>query len=480
MRYRFSIIIPVYNAEKYLCEAVNSIIKQNYDMNKVQVILINDGSIDNSYSICRKLSQQYSNIVFLNQDNQGVSAARNNGIRHAEGQYLLFLDADDLLKSNVLSSLSAFWDRHENEVDLVAYPLKYMVSRQKFLIRHFRYSRDYTKGTGVYDLREYPDVIQTTVNYCVKNRREKTLLFNEDMKFSEDEEYATRTVMQKGKIGYCAECIYVYRRHDISAIGTYSVSQEVFDKFIKYYRTFFENYGALPYIQNLFLNSLRWRLTDNRLWPKEDEKHEENIQQLKNLLENIDTERIRDYKDMNLFHQLYLCQLKNGTIHYAFEDTFKVYVNDQLFAEEKEIVCWIQKLERRDKKMLVEGIFLTPFFEIVHPEFSIQNGKEKQDVTIYPVDYSYRSDIKMNQFYGFKAEIPAFGRWIKFHVGVNGERFDVRLVMDEKMSNCIFHSGQCAVVRGDKLKSLRKTKVMRLFLFGLNGLHLIYRRFFVK
>ena len=89
-----SIIIPVYNGEKYLEEAVNSVINQ--PCKNVEVILINDGSSDNSGLICQQLEAKHSNIKYWEKGNTGIGATRNFGIKKAKGKYLAFLDQDDM------------------------------------------------------------------------------------------------------------------------------------------------------------------------------------------------------------------------------------------------------------------------------------------------------------------------------------------------------------------------------------------------
>lgn len=89
----FSIIIPIYNMEKYLEECINSIVCQQND--DCEIVLVDDGSKDTSFQIAKRLSEQYANIRCFKKENGGVASARNYGIEKAEGKYLIFLDADD-------------------------------------------------------------------------------------------------------------------------------------------------------------------------------------------------------------------------------------------------------------------------------------------------------------------------------------------------------------------------------------------------
>lgn len=98
-----SVIVPVYNAEAYLGECVESLMRQT--LNDIEILLINDGSIDNSAVICEKYSALDNRIRFFNQPNAGVSVARNKGLQEAKGEYVCFVDADDVVASNFLQTL---------------------------------------------------------------------------------------------------------------------------------------------------------------------------------------------------------------------------------------------------------------------------------------------------------------------------------------------------------------------------------------
>ena len=110
-----SIIVPVYNAENYLKECIESIVNQTYY--NLEIILINDGSIDGSLQLCSKYAQIYSNIIIIDSDNGGVSNARNKGIKAAKGQYIVFVDADDRLELNAVEKLLSCVEKEK--VDLV-------------------------------------------------------------------------------------------------------------------------------------------------------------------------------------------------------------------------------------------------------------------------------------------------------------------------------------------------------------------------
>ena len=104
MQPKISIIIPVYNTEKYLHECLNSVVSQT--IKDIEIICIDDGSTDNSYQILQEYAEKDSRFVILQQENKGAGAARNKGIEIAKGEFLVFLDSDDYyLDTDVLESL---------------------------------------------------------------------------------------------------------------------------------------------------------------------------------------------------------------------------------------------------------------------------------------------------------------------------------------------------------------------------------------
>jgi glycosyltransferase involved in cell wall biosynthesis len=117
-----SIVIPVYNVEKYIDRCLSSIYCQDFSIDKFEVIVVNDGTPDNSIAIVNKYIEKYSNIKLINQVNQGLSVARNSGMAQAKGDYIWFIDSDDWITKDSLSYLFPYLDKNH---DLLATNLIY-------------------------------------------------------------------------------------------------------------------------------------------------------------------------------------------------------------------------------------------------------------------------------------------------------------------------------------------------------------------
>lgn len=139
-----SIIIPVYNMEKSLSDSVNSILRQDYE--NIEVILVDDGSKDGSYDVCRTLASKDDRVRCIHTENRGSGPARNTGIEASSGRYLYFPDADDYLEPNAISVLAAAMDN--GKYDLVVFGYKCLTSNGD-LVSEKKYEEYETTGENV-------------------------------------------------------------------------------------------------------------------------------------------------------------------------------------------------------------------------------------------------------------------------------------------------------------------------------------------
>lgn len=137
---KLSVIIPVYNVEQYLPECLESVLNQDLDENLYEVIIIDDGSPDNSREIAEAYQDRYSNIKIIIRQNGGISKARNAGIRAATGEYIVMLDSDDFYSKKFFKEIFNLIDKH-NHPDIVLFDFNYFYMHDNI---HERVNRPYT------------------------------------------------------------------------------------------------------------------------------------------------------------------------------------------------------------------------------------------------------------------------------------------------------------------------------------------------
>ncbi|MBO5398561.1 MAG: glycosyltransferase [Clostridia bacterium] len=208
---RISIIIPVYNAEETLERCLNSVILQK-DVS-TEIICINDGSKDNSLKILKEYETKYDNIVVINQDNKGVSEARNAGLEIAKGDYIMFVDADDYLLENSLSTI----DLSEN-LDLYKFGFAFLDNK---VYSETKYE---DKKICLND-NNFGEVFANILNNVDENmvwgqlfKREllDNVRFNKKYFFGEDILFNAYVLTNVKTIRYISSIIYYYERRDNS------------------------------------------------------------------------------------------------------------------------------------------------------------------------------------------------------------------------------------------------------------------------
>ena len=209
--YLVSCIIPIFNTEKYLTEAIDSVVTQtiNFSQN-IQLILVNDGSSDESESICKEYEKKYPfNVMYIAQQNLGVSAARNTGLNHAIGEYIAFLDSDDKYDTQFFELGVNYLNKNAREIDLVAFPIKYFGTRDILPepMLNFRFN-----NTKIVDVTKAYNYVQfSACSVIIKKDSIEDIRFNVDLSYLEDAEFVHRVILGRQKYGLIKEAAYLYR-----------------------------------------------------------------------------------------------------------------------------------------------------------------------------------------------------------------------------------------------------------------------------
>ncbi len=212
---KFSFIIPVYNCAGYLTECVNSILAVG--MNYYEIILVNDGSKDNSAQVCKRLLETNDSIKYLYQENRGVSAARNRGISIATGDYVIFLDADDTIDSSLMKKALHMVEENDG-IDLAIYGLSFDYYYHKNCYRKDKcyYTQDgyIDDWVNIIDKLYEANILSPVWNKVFRKDIliNNHLLFNTEMFLYEDLEFSIRYLAYCNVIYNIPECIYHYRQ----------------------------------------------------------------------------------------------------------------------------------------------------------------------------------------------------------------------------------------------------------------------------
>lgn len=221
---QLSIIMPAYNAGKYIRKGLQSIYNQKINHNEFEVIIVNDGSTDNTLQVANEFANKYANLKVINQENQGLSCARNAGLKGASGKWVWFIDADDWIEDRFLEDINTFLESRQEQVLM-------------FKIRECR------ENDGAI-LRERKSYNESAITECsgpqmILNEVEKGISVNLAMHFiiqrdylektnihfvpgllHEDIEFAHRILIFADRVAYVPRVSYVYLLRTTGSITT--------------------------------------------------------------------------------------------------------------------------------------------------------------------------------------------------------------------------------------------------------------------
>ena len=262
-----SVIMPVYNCEKTLCEAVGSVICQSIGFDRIQLILIDDGSADGSGEICDEYAAAYpGNIEVIHKPNQGVSSARNAGIDRVRGTYVNFMDADDRWDRQAFRHMLGFLEKTGAGADAAAARERFSGTRTVYHALDYRFDAG-TRMVRIDDPKELYSVQRTVNSAFIRTGAIGDLRFDETLRFGADAVFINRIILQKRAYGLVREGIYLYGKR--AGAGPVSAAQyrssECFLDTIRTYHEALEEYSrkqygtVLPYIQSVVASDMGWR-----------------------------------------------------------------------------------------------------------------------------------------------------------------------------------------------------------------------------
>lgn len=394
--YRISVIVPVYNEERYLRDCLDSLLRQTIDQRDLEVLMVDDGSTDSSASICKEYADSHSNFFYYYKDNGGLSSTRNYGIKHAHGKYISYLDSDDQYSEETLKNVCDFFDAHYDEIDEVTFPIVRYKEGTTFK-PHYRYR--YLTKTGVYDLNEFPFACQTNICICVKNLEEDNVLFDTTPNFRhEDLAYNNEILGEKLKIGFVKEAEYKYNRNNVtSIINTYMYPYYIFETTIGYFEKLFSKYERVPrYFQALLISDFTWKLRDDKLFPfhYEPEQFAEALNRIKNLLAKCDVYVITHFPELETFHIHYWLKMKPNVFPVVLSQRKLHTINAEgrrLYRKEKmEII--MHKVRVKNGRLRMLAFVKSPVYNYIEEPANVwvvENGKNRKKLEVFPSVHGY-------------------------------------------------------------------------------------------
>ena len=257
----YSVIIPCYNVAQYLSRTLDSILCQ--DKNNYEIILVNDGSQDDTLNIIIEYAAKYDCIKYINQSNQGVSIARNAGIKVAKGTYLAFIDADDTINHNYFETLN-----------------EYVVNNPDIIFFGFKHYHDEHNATKVYVKPNSSKILFNILTYRTKCNlwngiyrtsliQNNNILFDENTYYNEDREFFINAIISTTpeKICIVKEVLYNYLFNPTSVMRVEQYSDKRFSAILaseRIYNILTERYGIDSITSKAAYNFLIYNLITHK------------------------------------------------------------------------------------------------------------------------------------------------------------------------------------------------------------------------
>ena len=418
--YKVSTIIPVYNTEQYLEKAIKSVINQSIGFKNIQLILVNDGSPDNSEAICLKYKKMYpNNIVYQAKENGGVSTARNLGLSLAKGKYINFLDADDYLDKDFYEKAYAMLEEHQ-EIDLVAARLKFFEKSKKYHFLDYKFT-----GDRIIDILKEPESILLHINSTlIRTDVMRKFQFDTRLKISEDTKVLYDIILEKEKYGILSSCIYHYRKraNETSAIQTSKKTNTWYTDTLKYCHNYLIDLSmkkyqkVICYVQYFLMYDLQWRVKTEVLQSLSEDEKTNYIEEIRKYIKLIDDEVILAQREMSINYKQIALKIKYEQDYDKYLNVKEngIYFKDNVLILFDELENYVELSEVKGDKLIVEGNIVLNDFEFGYRI----NGEKHVKIETYerkPVKCIFKEHTLKKD--GYTIQIPLENvRTIQFEV----------------------------------------------------------------
>ena len=416
--YQFSVVMAVYNVEKYIAEAVGSVIDQTIGFQRnIQIIFVDDGSTDNCGIICDRYKEKYpDNIVVIHKKNEGQAKARLEGLKYARGKYINFFDPDDILSLNAMEKVLEFYKTYRDEVDVVAIPIFFFGYRKGAHPLNDKFE----KGTRVIDLlQEWKTGQMSLASSFV--RREALDCFSADAEIvtAEDAIELIKILVRKSKLGVVKDAQYKYRKRRDSTVGQAQSRKGWYNTYLTHFSEWACNYckktkGYVPkFVQYTVLYDLQWKYSSvgipAGILTKEEEKQYRN--HLFSLARYFDDDVILSQKSINGEHKLYLLKEKYGKdpvlVRNSETKETELCYNGATVYKLSDLLVTVRRIDILRDKIFVEYTQMIPNIALPAPRFYIDVSGSLIPAEVEPYDNTiYSVGISIGKLVACKAFLP--------------------------------------------------------------------------
>lgn len=432
----FSVIMALYNNEKYLEDAIESLITQNFGFeHNIELIIVDDGSSDDSLKIAEEYQEKYLyNIQVLSKENGGQASARNLGLEYAKGDYINFIDSDDKISPNTFSSVYDF--AMENpDVDVISIPMTFFDNQKGRHLLNYKYNEE-----KVVDLLEEPDFPQLSASSAfVKKEAIGDLRFNTELVNSEDALFINKILLNNPELGLVKNANYLYRkRFDESSTIDNSIKKRGFfiDRLKYYFKELIDSsikkYGKLlEFIQYTLVYDLQWMVKVENIDDILDkEEINEFWESFLDVLSYFDEEIILNYKHLDANVRGFLFSIKKSNL------TSKTINNLENTGRLDNNKFYINIVNIKNNVLYISGLLMSTLYpENIEIVANCGNNEFKSKRFIYPSRKPLKFlSIKYKFPFDFDLEIPISkikDKKLTINALTNDECFNLPIVFEK-------------------------------------------------
>lgn len=479
-KFKFSVIIPIYNVEEYLEETIESVVNQTIGFEEnIQMVLVNDGSPDNSEVICLKYKDKYpNNIVYVKQKNSGVSAARNKGINYATGEYVNFLDSDDTWELDAFAQVYQFIQENGNKLNLVTGRMKFFEASTRYHMLDYKFA----EGSRIINIIKEPNMMHLHITSSfVKLNIAKKHTFDKKLKYGEDAKYITEIILDQKKYGIVSEAQHNYRKrmNNSSAVQNKESNIVWYTDTLKYFPFYVLKYSQkkygkiLKYAQYVAMYDYQFRL--KKQFPEifSQEEREQYIEQTKKLLLNIDDDVILNQRYMYIEYKIYALKLKyqdEYKNHISIVDNEMKFDNEKIYIINSRKVLTLNILKVIGNKLRICGQINSPLAKDDY-QIYIRDGAKLSKITLNDSKKNMRYGLDGELYYNmiFDIELKLEEKNLEFYIQYQDEeplllkpRFDIMTKLDNAYKLYWKTSGYTLIYKNKKIIITKSSKLFNL------------------